>query len=59
MILPCAEGLQGKQVGARLGGHRHTVGTWRRRFVTDRIEGPAGACRPERPRMVSDDPVTA
>ena len=39
MILLCAEGLQSKEVGARLGVHEHTVGKWRRRFVKDRIEG--------------------
>ena len=32
MILLCAEGLQSKEVGARLEVHEHTVGKWRRRF---------------------------
>ncbi len=39
MVLLCAEGLQSKEVAARLGVHEHTVGKWRRRFVGDGIEG--------------------
>jgi len=39
MVLLCAEGLQSKDVAARLGGHEHPVGKWRRRFVRKRIEG--------------------
>ena len=57
MILLCAEGLQSKEVGARLGVHEHTVGKWRRRFVRDRIEGLTDEYRPGRPRTVSDDHV--
>lgn len=59
MILLCAEGLQSKEVGARLGVHEHTVGKWRRRFVKDRIEGLTDEYRPGRPRTVSDDQVVA
>jgi len=54
MILLCAEGLQSKEVGARLGVHEHTVGKWRRRFVRDRLEGLTDEYRPGRPRTVSD-----
>ncbi|MFD3188942.1 IS630 family transposase [Sedimentitalea sp. HM32M-2] len=57
MILLCAEGLPGKEVAAQLGVHAHTVGTWRRRFVRDRIEGLTDEYRPGRPRTVSDEPV--
>ena len=57
MILLCAEGLQSKKVGARLGAHEHTVGKWRRRFVKDRIEGLTDEYRPGRPRTVSDEQV--
>ncbi|SDK39783.1 helix-turn-helix domain-containing protein, partial [Aliiruegeria lutimaris] len=57
MILLCAEGLQSKEVGARLGVHEHTVGKWRRRFVKDRIEGLTDEYRPGRPRTVSDAQV--
>ena len=59
MILLCAEGLQSKEVGARLGVHEHTVGKWRRRFVKYRIEGLTDEYRPDRPRTVSDDQVAA
>ena len=41
MVLLCAEGLQSKEVAARLNVHEHTVGKWRRRFVQDGIEGLA------------------
>ncbi|WP_457661061.1 IS630 family transposase [Sinorhizobium medicae] len=57
MILLCAEGLQSKEVGAKLGVHEHTVGKWRRRFVKDRIEGLTDEYRPGRPRTVSDAQV--
>lgn len=57
MILLCAEGLQSKEVAARLGVHEHTVGKWRRRFVKDRIEGLTDEYRPGRPRSVSDAQV--
>lgn len=57
MILLCADGLQSKEVGARLGVHEHTVGKWRRRFVKDRIEGLTDEYRPGRPRTVSDAQV--
>ena len=57
MVLLCAEGLQSKEVGARLGVHEHTVGKWRRRFVRDWIEGLTDEYRPGRPRTVSDDQV--
>lgn len=59
MILLCAEGLQSKEVGARLGVHEHTFGKWRRRFVKDRIEGLTDKYRPGRPRTVSHDQVAA
>jgi putative transposase len=54
MILLCAEGLESKEVARRLGVHEHTVGKWRRRFVSDRIEGLTDQYRPGRPRTVSD-----
>ncbi|MDT0577191.1 helix-turn-helix domain-containing protein, partial [Croceicoccus sp. F390] len=48
MILLCADGLQGKKVAERLGVHERTVGKWRRRFVTGRIEGLTDEYRPVR-----------
>ena len=57
MVLLCAEGLQSKEVAARLGVHEHTVGKWRRRFVQDGIEGLTDEYRAGRPRSVSDAQV--
>ena len=34
MILRCADGLTNKAVAAEIGLHEHTVGKWRRRFLT-------------------------
>lgn len=47
MILLCAEGLQHKEVTERLRVHEHTVGKWRRRFATDRIEELTDEYRPK------------
>ena len=57
MVLLCAQGLQSKQVAARLGIHEHTVGKWRRRFVQGGIEGLTDEYRAGRPRTVSDAQV--
>lgn len=37
IVLTCAEGGQNKEVAARLGLDRATVGKWRRRFVERRV----------------------
>lgn len=50
-------GLPSKEVAARLGVHEHTVGTWPRRFVKDRVEGLTDEYRPGQPRTVSDEQV--
>jgi transposase len=39
IILRCADGVPSKSVASELGVHEHTVGKWRRRFLTDRIDG--------------------
>jgi transposase len=57
MVLLCAEGLQSKEVAARLGVHEHTVGKWRRRFVQAGIEGLTDEYRAGRPRTISDGQV--
>ncbi len=59
MILRCADGLTSKAVAAQLGVHEHTVGKWRRRFLTERIEGLLDEPRPGRPRTIEDDQVAA
>jgi transposase len=59
IVLRCAEGLQGKQVAAELGVSEHTVGKWRRRFLSDRIDGLLDEPRSGRPRSIDDDAVAA
>ncbi|NUQ95374.1 MAG: IS630 family transposase [Streptomyces sp.] len=57
IVLACAEG-EGKApvlaVAARLGLNRGTVGRWRRRFLTDRLDGLSDEPRPGAPRRISD-----
>ena len=57
MILRCADGLSNKAVAAEVGVSAHTVGKWRRRFLTDRIEGLSDEPRPGRPRTIADETV--
>ena len=59
VILRCADGLPSKIVADELGLHEHTVGKWRRRFLTDRVEGLLDEARPGRPRTIDDDQVAA
>lgn len=57
IVLACAEGLENKQVAARLRVCTATVGTWRRRFVERRLEGLADEPRPGAPRKITDADV--
>jgi len=59
IILRCADGLQSKVVASELGVHEHTVGKWRRRFLSNRIDGLLDEARPGRPRTIGDDQVAA
>jgi transposase len=59
IILRCADGLQSKVVASQLGVHEHTVGKWRRRFLSHRIDGLLDEARPGRPRTIGDDQVAA
>ena len=59
IILLCADGLNNRQVAARLGVHEHTAGKWRRRFSEERLEGLYDEPRPGRPRTITDDEVAA
>jgi hypothetical protein len=45
IVLACAEGLNNKEVAAKLGIWPQTVGKWRARFVTHRKVCPASASR--------------
>lgn len=54
IILACGEGLQNKDIAARLGVHAMTVGKWRRRFLSQRIDGLHDDPRSGAPRKIED-----
>ena len=57
IVLACAEGLSNLEVADRLGVNRMTVGKWRSRFVSDRLDGLHDEPRPGGPRSIGDDDV--
>ena len=57
IVLGCADGATNTQVAAVEGVNPNTVGKWRRRFASDRLEGLVDAPRPGAPRTVDDDTV--
>jgi transposase len=57
IVLACADGEDNKSVAARVGVWPQTVGKWRARFVTDRLEGLADEPRPGAPRKITDEQV--
>lgn len=57
IVLACAEGLDNAAVAQRLHVNRATVGKWRQRFLTDRLEGLADEPRPDAPRTITDATV--
>jgi transposase len=59
IILRCADGIPSKAVAIELGVHEHTVGKWRRRFLSGRVEALLDEVRPGRPRTIADDQVAA
>src|SRR5215204_5774740 len=59
IVLACATGATNKQVAAELGVSLPTVGKWRSRFVTRRLEGLVDEPRPGAPRRISDEQVEA
>lgn len=56
-VLLAAEGLQNKEIVARLGSDPNTVGKWRRRFAERRLEGLYDEPRPGAPRTIDDDAI--
>src|SRR5215208_6589477 len=58
-VLACATGATNKQVAAELGVSLPTVGKWRSRFVTRRLEGLVDEPRPGAPRTITDERVEA
>jgi len=57
LVLACAEGLSNQAVGRQLRVCGATVGKWRERFRTARLEGLADEPRPGAPREISDAQV--
>jgi transposase len=57
IVLACAEGLSNVEAGAQLGVYAATVGKWRGRFATRRLEGLADEPRPGVPRSITDEQV--
>ena len=59
IVLACATGATNKQVAADVGVSLPTVGKWRSRFVTRRLEGLVDEPRPGAPRTITDEQVEA
>jgi len=57
IVLLAAEGLENKEICARLGVDPNTAGKWRRRFAEHRIDGLLDEPRPGRPREIGDDEI--
>ena len=57
IVLACADGLDNKEVAARLGINTATVGKWRGRFLESRLDGLADEPRPGAPRTITDEIV--
>jgi transposase len=57
IVLACAEGAANTDVATALGVHLSTVGKWRRRFLTERLDGLIDEQRPGRPPSIALDRV--
>lgn len=57
IVLGCARSLSNSEVARRLALAPHTVGRWRKRFITDRLEGLRDAPRPGAPRKLGEAQV--
>jgi transposase len=59
IALACARGLSNSEVSRELGVSLPTVGKWRARFVTHRLDGLGDEPRPGAPRSITDEQVEA
>jgi len=59
IVLTCAEGGQNKEVAAKLGLERGTVGKWRQRFVEQSVAGLHDEPRSGAPRTIDDARIEA
>jgi transposase len=57
IVLACAEGLSNLEVAERLRVSRPTVGKWRTRFLSDRLDGLLDEDRPGRPPSIDLDRI--
>jgi transposase len=57
IVLACASGQSNGGVATALGVTRQTVGRWRQRFVTRRVDGLLDEPRPGAPRKITDAAV--
>jgi len=57
IVLACAEGLSNVEVAERLRVSRPTVGKWRTRFLSDRLDGLLDEDRPGRPPSIALDRI--
>ncbi len=59
IVLACASGMSNREAAEHVGVCPVTVGKWRSRFVSDRLEGLADEPRPGVARTVTDEQVEA
>jgi transposase len=57
IVLACAQGLSNVEAARQLGVHEKTVGKWRTRFLTGRLDGLGDEPRPGVPRSITDAQV--
>ncbi len=57
IVLLAADGLENKEIVARLGKDANTVGKWRRRFAEQGLDGLYDEPRPGTPRKIGDDDI--
>lgn len=57
IVLLAADGLNNCAIAEKLDVSRLTVGTWRRRFAKDRLDGLDDEPRPGAPRRIGDDKI--
>jgi transposase len=59
IVLAAASGLSNKEIAAKLDVGAHTVGVWRKRFASGRMDGLYDEPRPGAPRQIGDDEIAA
>ncbi|MBM2716088.1 helix-turn-helix domain-containing protein, partial [Mesorhizobium caraganae] len=57
IVLLASDGIENKEIAARLGAMPNTVGKWRRRFAEQRLDGLYDEPRPGAPRQIGDEEI--